>query len=205
MNEIPLLQPGGERTMLSASLANQLIAVANAVRNMRGLNGIKVTVSDGGIVVESTGAVTPPTDPGGGGGTPGPSLAFRGDWSAGISYAIGDVVLYRHDPTQNLAAGTYIALLANSATAPVNGGSVTWGEMSQGSWDKYLWKAGTNEVLLDVSTTTPLLRVTGIADGGSCVIDTAHLNGKVAQFRLAEVIEAGVCKKSYVMMTETFL
>jgi hypothetical protein len=62
---IPLLEPGGKLTLLSASLGNALIRTANATRNMKGVNGCRVTLSDDVIIVDPYGdgsapAATPP-------------------------------------------------------------------------------------------------------------------------------------------------
>ena len=94
------LEPGDTRTLLSAEVANQLIAAINSLLNMKGGNGIIIRRSDANFIIElqsDNSSETPaaPDNPGGGGGSG--SFNWRGQWDPLSDYVVGDVTLISDD------------------------------------------------------------------------------------------------------------
>lgn len=139
---VPLKPGDTARTMLSASVANELIAVANAILAMKGAGGIEVLKSDAGYVIRYTGIPseagdTPPqggTPPAGGGG-----IAFKGQYSAVATYDQDDVVIaWTTTDMGNLVAGTYISLqdanTGNALPSAETAANSWWSTLARGHW-----------------------------------------------------------------------
>lgn len=136
------LKAGSGRTMLSASAANELVAVCNALLRAQGTNGIKVMIADGGVVIgindDLLEAIEDKLDepPGGGSG----SFAFRGEWNSGTAYYEGDVVIRSTQGNMGDAkSATFLALKDGTNHEPPAGEDMTdaggyWTTLARGHW-----------------------------------------------------------------------
>jgi hypothetical protein len=142
MKEIPLLEAGDSRTMLSASVANELISALNAFIKMQGRNGIEVKIADGGVVIDFTGATSE--------GAPPPTIGdssfrWRGEWLPSNSYQVGDIVIRSDEISiqDGRLAGTYLCRLDAPEFSPgpgEEGGSLIWETFATGWWDKLVFR-----------------------------------------------------------------
>lgn len=67
--DIPYLHPGDPPRVLQSEYVNRMAEVCNAVKHMKGVNGLVVTISRESIIIDPNGNGAPPAS-GGGGGTP---------------------------------------------------------------------------------------------------------------------------------------
>jgi len=207
-DRIPFLEPGGRLTMLSASLANAVVSACNAFLGLRGGQGIKVTLSEGGTVVEldqatkdTLDSITPPTGTG--------SLNWKGEWSALETYDEGDIVCRNSSTLQaSSKAGTYVAIDdVDDATEPPAGETLTntkWQTLARGHFRKLLVgdaadsaNYGALTINLDASSTKLVL------DKDTEAIP-ADLVGKTITWQRVTVCDAGTEKYMYVLGTDPF-
>lgn len=198
MRKIPKVRAGSGRTMLSASLANQVIEVCNMILAMRPGPGLKVSLADTNIVIELSdelqrGLALKGDGEGGDGvaGGQGPgALRWRGEWSSAEQYQRNDLVIHRTDAAlvSGNKAGTYIALVDNEDEEPEEkpfADQDTWATFSKGAWD-YL-KIG------DPDT-----------DAGNVVLDQAQCFGRTIRLREIDVCDSGVARKMIILASEIY-
>lgn len=215
MNEIPLLQPGGRRTLLSASVANDLIRGLNAIRRMRGRNGVRVVIADGGIVVEGDGTSQAPVEGGGGGGSGGGGLIWGGEWNGASIYDAGTIVIRSSESAlaDGNIAGSYISKIDVPGGSPgpnEAGGSTYWETFAQYSSDVFVCSRGDTEIRIDVRASVGLPEIViesnrALHTGARVVISLDDLAGKYARFIEVDVCDAGVAKKMLVLGTDPYI
>lgn len=213
MNEIIPVQPGGGRTFLSAGLANEVIRAVNALRRMRGRNGVRVTVSDSDVVIEGSGART--TTPGGGEGGAGDGLIWGGEWDSGTEYADKTIVMRSSEAAllDGDLAGSYIAksLVPAGSDAPGTvGGATYWETFAQYSSDVFVVHRNNTEIRLDTRASVGLPELAiesnrALNTGARVVMSLDDLDGKYARFVEVDVCVAGVAKKMLVLGTDPYI
>lgn len=206
------LEPGSDRTMFSASVANEVIRAVNALLMLQGArdSGLTVTVSDSNVIID----VDPQklrdkinvTEGGGGGGNPWPV-----PWDSGSGYTVNDSVIRETtgDINDGTLAGTYYALqtmdaATNAAHPPgVPGSEDYWAKVARGAWGKLVFRttgSASKKITVDVTTTQPVITVTNGAR--SAIIDMADLeDGDEARFREVQICQDGVTKSMKVLAT----
>lgn len=212
LHQIEPVQAGKRRTMLSATLANQVIRTCNAFLRMRGENGIKVTMAAGGAVVEIDPAFFERLgDPGAGdevnqGGPGGDgNMNYLGAWDTDAAYSVLDVV------TSDATAmeGLYICY-APTDTADDKPGTGNW----EDHWtligrifeQSIHLKNGTDEVVIDISGATAANKLIQITNGSDSIeLRPEDMVGKgVAKMREMDVCDAGVAKKAMILASTTY-
>ena len=139
--KIQRFTPGdSNRTPFSSGVMNEFVDGLNPLLAMEGRDGIKITKSDANFVISWSGSVS------GSAGEPSPGTAvqFRGQWSALVTYAEGDVV-FTHGAANQAAnqAHTYVSKLdSNLNNVPPD--TLTafedswWRVVSLGSWPTFV-------------------------------------------------------------------
>lgn len=136
---------GSGRTLLSATEANKVVDVVNAllrlVTTMRGRNGVRAYVSDANIILEGDGTGAGDGDGGGDPGVPA-AVAFKGEWNAGTTYALNDIVIRSTSgDMDNSESGTFISLADdNTGNEPPAGETMSnahWTCLARGHWGHF--------------------------------------------------------------------
>jgi hypothetical protein len=121
-----------------------------------------------------------PTQQGGG-------LNWRGEWDAGETYAIDDVVIRKSDADyeDGTVAGTYVAIAqANPGDIPVHGDG-QWELLSKSHFDRLLIKGGDD-------------------DGGYVDVDSSAANGKVLRVQEIDTCENGIPRKRMIIASDPY-
>lgn len=204
--------PGGRVTLLSASKANELIRAINLLLNMRGSNGINVTVTEGNVTIGFSPRAGTAEDQNKGGSTGGggTGITIQGEWTTGVDYGIGDVV-YRTTSAaiQADAAGTYYCIqdhTSASGNAPPTGTTNSnsyWQTLARGHWDEFqIYDSGdpSSGKLYCLGGKLELY-----PDNSSTAVDMgtipAGMVGKTAEWQEITVCDGGVTKTMYVLGT----
>lgn len=205
---------GSPDTLLSASRANQIVDVINALLGMRGENGIRVVFADGNVVIEFTGDVRPgSTATGGGGGGEGTAWTLYGEWTDIAFDANVVVTLTNADAiADGDRAGAYLSLQAVPMGTPepgTSGAETYWKLLAPYFSDAMTYNTGNQQVdvLSDGTGNEPeiLMQTDKTVGSGSKVrIRCSDLGGKEAIFREWDVCVAGVWKKALFLSTESY-
>jgi hypothetical protein len=231
---IEFFAPGdAKRTMLQASVANEIVSAVNKLLLAAGDDYIVVTVAEANVRIElreeARKAIKDVIDgnlPGGGG------VNFRDQWATGVDYKAGDVVIVwtLGDINQSMLAGTYIALVDHTsapANQPPSGevySNATWATLARGHWS-HLWSyddtdattqaygafhANGGNVTVDFgsrSFSSALGKNTTLelnnGSFGASIIDPL-LRGRTFAPRLVDICDGGVSKKIWIIASEAF-
>lgn len=210
MKKIENLVAGGGRTLLSASVGNELINAINTLGGIRPGKGIKISKADAGFEIElsdqlqkslvlngnSSGSDTPDSEDDEGQG-PG-ALRWRGQWSSTKTYERNDIVIHKttaaiNDGTQ---AGTYILIAdENSGTEPDEVDATVqaiWKTFAKGAWTKLVLYDSDGDPTTDTSITL---------DGSTGNISALTFSGEHLGFVKAD---AAVHRVTYLGVNEEF-